>query len=46
VDIGANDCTMIGMFPKYLNRIAIEPAKKHWLEACWWVNQYCQWISF
>jgi hypothetical protein len=29
VDIGANDCTMIGMFPKYLNRIAIEPAKKH-----------------
>ena len=27
VDIGANDCTMIGMFPKHLNRIAIEPAK-------------------
>ena len=27
VDIGANDCTMIGMFPKNLDRIAIEPAK-------------------
>lgn len=27
VDIGANDCTMIGMFPKNLNRIAVEPAK-------------------
>ncbi len=27
VDIGANDCTMIGMFPNYLNRIAVEPAK-------------------
>ena len=27
VDIGANDCTMIGMFPKNLSRIAIEPAK-------------------
>ena len=27
VDIGANDCTMVGMFPKNLSRIAIEPAK-------------------
>ena len=27
VDIGANDCTMVGMFPKNLGRIAIEPAK-------------------
>ena len=27
VDIGANDCTMVSMFPKNLNRIAVEPAK-------------------
>jgi len=27
VDIGANDCTMIGMFPDYLNRFGVEPAK-------------------
>lgn len=27
VDIGANDCTMIGMFTPNLHRIAVEPAK-------------------
>lgn len=27
VDIGANDCTMIGMFPATFRRIAVEPAK-------------------
>ncbi|MBK34463.1 MAG: hypothetical protein CME26_02905 [Gemmatimonadetes bacterium] len=27
VDIGANDCTMISMFPDNLKRIAVEPAK-------------------
>ena len=27
IDIGANDCTMIDMFPNKLNRIAVEPAK-------------------
>ncbi len=27
VDIGANDCTMISMFPDYLYRIGVEPAK-------------------
>ena len=27
VDIGANDCTMVSMFPKNLNRMAVEPAK-------------------
>jgi len=31
VDIGANDCTMISMFPDYLRRIAVEPAQNiHW----------------
>ena len=44
VDIGANDCTMIGMFPKYLNRIAIEPAKnidwKHVDESINIVNEF------
>lgn len=27
VDIGANDCTTISMYPKYLRRIGVEPAK-------------------
>jgi len=27
LDIGANDCTMISMFPQNLNRIAVEPAR-------------------
>jgi len=27
VDIGANDCTTIGMFPSNLNRIGVEPAQ-------------------
>jgi len=27
VDIGANDCTMVQMFPNNLNRVAVEPAK-------------------
>jgi len=27
IDIGANDMTMIQMFPDYLNRIGVEPAK-------------------
>ena len=31
VDIGANDCAMISMFPGNLNRIGVEPAKNiHW----------------
>ncbi|MEX0656163.1 MAG: class I SAM-dependent methyltransferase [Nitrosopumilaceae archaeon] len=27
LDIGANDCTMVSMFPQNLNRIALEPAR-------------------
>lgn len=27
IDIGANDCTMISMFPKHTRRVAIEPAQ-------------------
>ncbi|MFH1401623.1 MAG: class I SAM-dependent methyltransferase [Parcubacteria group bacterium] len=27
IDIGANDCTMLGYFPSSLNRIGVEPAK-------------------
>ena len=27
VDIGANDCTMLGYFPPHLDRIGVEPAK-------------------
>lgn len=27
VDIGANECAMLGMFPEYLNRVGIEPAQ-------------------
>jgi len=44
VDIGANDCTMIGMFPHKLTRIAVEPATnidwKHVDESINIVNEY------
>tara|TARA_B100001105_G_C22398760_1_gene448126 strand:+ start:1164 stop:2447 length:1284 start_codon:yes stop_codon:yes gene_type:complete len=27
IDIGANDCTMLSMYPKHMTRIGVEPAK-------------------
>jgi len=44
VDIGANDCTMVSMYPEYLKRFGIEPATnidwKHVPESITIVNDY------